>query len=112
MGSGVIHWNQHLLFANCRESPSVLKFLGLALALPDNYYVNKLINFFFDRLFKAFYEIVCLFVPFMFQLLRHSSFIGYFWQLIFWKKKKHTHLSVFKNLKLVSYSAAFDFCFA
>lgn len=79
----------------------MLKFLGLAWALPDNYYVNKLINLFFDRLFKAFYEIVCLFVPFMFQLLRHSSFIGYFWQLIFWKKKHtHTHLSVFKNLKL------------
>lgn len=68
----------------------MLKFLGLALALPDNYYVHKLIYLFFDRLFKAFYEIVCLFVPFMFQLLRHSSFIGYFWQLIFWKKKK-TH---------------------
>lgn len=67
-----------------------VKILRIGFGLPDNYYVHKLINLFFDRLFKAFYEIVCLFVPFMFQLLRHSSFIGYFWQLIFWKKKK-TH---------------------
>lgn len=90
-----------------------VKILRIGFGLPDNYYVNKLINFFLTDCLKLFMRLsVCLF-----RSCSSSSdtqaLLGIFGNLYFGKKKHtHTHLSVFKNLKLVSYSAAFDFCFA